>query len=550
MCDRTGALKLLAWVIGIVVIAIIVVAILFLNRFYVKASREVALVRTGLGGQRIVLDGGVISLPILHKTGEVNMRTMRLEIERVAERSIITQDRLRIDATAEFYVRVLPTKEGVATAAQALGSRSLRSADLAEVLEGKLVDALLSVAAQYTMDSLQDNRGKYVAEVAAALAEPLKQNGLVIEVVSLTRLDQTPFQALDQNNAFNAVGMRRLAEVIATNKKERAEIEYEAEVAVRQSQLNATKRRLLIEQEEEEAQLSQQHTVESSRARTMAETAEAQSTAEGRREFARIQRDCEVRARQIARDREIRELELQTDLAVKTAKHETEIKLAAKKAEEAAAEAAAQKSLAEEATARESVETARETAMAERTKALALIKALEDAATDDTRVASEAGTVRTMAAAEAEAAELRARAARAELLAKAEGEAALFAAQNEQSDAIVRMKIDLAKIEALPQIVSEMVKPAEKIDSIRINHVAGFGGSSGNGANGAGGPMVNQVIDGILSMALQLPAVQKLGEEIGINVAGGIDRATGGLSTGGKDGAAGTPNANGPAETE
>src|SRR5260370_29192812 len=100
------------------------------------------------------------------------------------------------------------------------------------------------------------------------------------------------------------------------------------------------------------------------------------------------------------------------------------------------------------------------------------------------------------------------------------------------------MKSDLAKIEALPHVVREMVKPAEKIDSIRVNHVTGFGPTTGSSTNGANGPVVNQVIDGILSMALQLPAVQKLGEEIGINIAGGIDRVTWGLS---QDGAKSKP---------
>ena len=524
---REGARILLIWLVGLLVITTLIVAAWFLNRFYVKASREIALVRTGLGGQRVVLDGGVLGLPIVHKVSEINMRTVRLEVERAGERSIITQDRLRIDATAEFYVRVEPTEQGVATAAQALGSKASRAADIADVLEGKLVDALLSVAAQYTMDSLQDNRGNYVAEVGTALQERLKQNGLLLEAVSLTRLDQTPFHALDQNNAFNAVGMRRLAEVIAVNKRQRAEIENSAEIAVRQSHLDAAKRRLQIEQEEEEAQLAQQHAVETYRARTMAETSEAQATAEGRRELARINRDSNVRAEQIERDRAIRELELQSDMSVKVARHDTDIQLAAKKAEEAVAEAAAQASLAKEASAREAVATARETAMAERAKALALIRAQEEAAVDDTRVESQAGTVRAMAAAEAEASEMKARAVRSELLAKAEGEAAIFAAQNAQSASIVRMKVDLAKIEALPQIVREMVKPAEKIDSIRINHVTGFGPAAGRGANSGGGPVVNQVVDGILSMALQLPAVQKLGEEIGIDIGNGIARTTG-----------------------
>src|SRR5271169_4685500 len=118
---REGARILLIWLVGLLVIATLIVAAWFLNRFYVKASRELALVRTGLGGQRVVLDGGVLSLPIVHKVAEINMRTVRLEVERAGERSIITQDRLRVDATAEFHVRVEPTNEGVATAAQALG---------------------------------------------------------------------------------------------------------------------------------------------------------------------------------------------------------------------------------------------------------------------------------------------------------------------------------------------------------------------------------------------------------------------------------------------
>ena len=60
-------------ILAILVIAALV--ILFLNRYYRKATREVALVRTGAGGQSVVLDGGCIALPFLHKVSEVNMKT-------------------------------------------------------------------------------------------------------------------------------------------------------------------------------------------------------------------------------------------------------------------------------------------------------------------------------------------------------------------------------------------------------------------------------------------------------------------------------------------
>ncbi|MFX8856584.1 flotillin family protein, partial [Acinetobacter baumannii] len=79
---------------------------------------------------------------------------------------------------------------------------------------------------------LHEGRGAYVREVKELVAESLAQNGLSLESVALRRFDQTPFGAVDENNAFNAVGLRRLAEVIASNKKQRAAIEADADVAV------------------------------------------------------------------------------------------------------------------------------------------------------------------------------------------------------------------------------------------------------------------------------------------------------------------------------
>lgn len=522
-----------AWFIFLVILAIVIIlTIVFLNKFYRKATREVALVRTGAGGQRVVLDGGCLSLPFLHKISEVNMKTTRLEIERLGPKSIITKDRLRVDASVEFYVRVQPTAEGVATAAQALAGKSFRASELAETLEGKLVDAMLSAAAHYTMDSLQDERGKYVAEVSGALGENLAQNGLVLESVSMTRLDQTPFHALDENNAFNALGMRRLAEIIAVNKKERAAIEADSDVSVRSSQLEAKKQVLLIEQEEEQAMIEQQREVESARATSQAIIAEKQAASELRREHARIQREREVRATEIERDRAVRELDVEASLKTETAQIQKSIELSAKHVEEAKAEVARQQAKAEEITAEEQIETARQKAIADRDKVLALIRAEEQAEVDSTRVASEVDTVLAMAEAEAKATLNRAAARKDELVAKAEGTAALIKAENAQSEDLIRLKLDMAKIDALPEIVGKMLKPAEKIDSIRINHISGFGhGQSGPGTDGGGDKaVVNQVVDGVLSMALQMPAVKKLGEEVGLNIADGVSGLSQSLS--------------------
>ena len=516
------------WFILVIALIVIVLAIVFMNRFYRKASREVALIRTGAGGQRIIMDGGCFSLPFLHRISEINMRTTRLEIERSGERSVITSDRLRVDTTVEFYVRVDPTDQGVATAAQTLAGKTFRASELASTLEGKLVDAVLSVATKYTMDELQNRRGEYVHEVSELLRDNLAQNGLTLESVSLTRMDQTPFHALDENNAFNAVGMRRLAEIVATSKKERAVIEADADVSVRQSMLQAAKQRLLIEQEEEEAQIAQQLHIEKQRAVSDAEVAEEQAAAEERREQARINREREVKTMEIAMGRAVRERELEASQNSEIRKLARDVAVSAKEAEASRAHAASEQAKSEEVEAKQQLLTVGETAAAEREKQLALIRAAEQAAVDDTRVRSETGTIMAIAKAEAEATQIRAGADKTELLARAEGEAALIEAENSRSGELIRMKLHMRKLETLPKVVDSMMKPAEKIDSIRINHISGFGGSGGGGGQAAEGEraMVNQVVDGILSMALQLPAVKKLGEEIGINIGDGLKGLT------------------------
>ncbi|MDG1067979.1 MAG: flotillin domain-containing protein [Sulfitobacter sp.] len=511
----------MAWFVTIVLLVIAaILIILFLSRYYRKATREISVVRTGQGGQKVVLDGGCLALPFLHKVAEVNMRTSKLDIERTGPKSIITKDRLRVDVAAEFYVRVQANIEGVATAAQALAGKSFRAVDLEEILEGKLVDAMLSVAARYTMDELQDNRAAYAKEVSDMLGDNLAQNGLMLESMSLTRIDQTPFHALDENNAFNALGMRRLAEIIAVNKKERAVIEADADVSVRQSQLDATKRKLTITREEEEAMITQQREIEIARSRSAAETAEEQSVSEKRREAARIEREREVRSSEIARDTELRRQTLESELNSALKQSENTVKMAQKRGEEAKAEAEAIAAKGNEAEAEERVRTIRETAAAERDKALALIRAAEQAEVDDIRVKSEADTITSMAEAHAKAMIDGANADRDRLLSEAKGRAAIITAENTQSPELIAMKLDEQRMRTLPQLVEKMMKPTEKIESIRINQMNGFNGASGG--EGGDKSTVNQVVDSVLNMALQLPAVQKLGEEVGMNIGDGV----------------------------
>ena len=121
-------------------------------RLYQRATREVSLVKTGMGGRKVVMDGGAIVIPMLHEISLVNMKTLRLEVNRSGDASLITKDRMRVDVGVEFYVSVNATEEGIARAAQTLGDRTFDVNELREMIEGKLVDGCLL----YTSPSPRD----------------------------------------------------------------------------------------------------------------------------------------------------------------------------------------------------------------------------------------------------------------------------------------------------------------------------------------------------------------------------------------------------------
>jgi flotillin len=503
----------LIWLIIVVVLAAIAIA--FLQRFYRKATRERALIRTGAGGKKVVLDGGFLALPFLHKVEEINMRTMRLEVRRVSEKSLMTEDRLRLDTEMEFYLRVDPTIDGVATAAQALGARALNPEEIKNLFEGRFIDAIQSVVAAKTMDELHENRGAFVKAVADILGPSMAQNGLKLESVSLVRLDQAPLSSLDENNAFNAVGMRRLAEIVSANKKKRAEIEADADVSVRQTHLDGMKRRLDIEQQQQQAQIAQALAVEKMKAGSTAETEAARQISQRATEQARIQRELEVRMAEIERDRELREREVHALLAAETTKLESQIALAKKRAAEMAAQAETELARRKVIAAQEAVQAEKEKLAAEREKETALIRTRQEAQTSEERAKSEVKTLLERVQAEAKASDLRAAAKRAELKAEADGRAAIIGAENAISDQVLRMKIDMHKIDKLPELAERMMKPVEKIDSIRINQIQGMGVS----ANGhGGGSPIGNATDAVLNLAFQLPAMQKLGQSLGLNL--------------------------------
>lgn len=551
-------------VAGLILFALMAIGFV-LARLYKRSSKEVSFVRTGFRGQKVIMNGGAVVLPVLHEVIPVNMNTLRLEVKRENQLALITRDRMRVDVMAEFYVRVKPTEETIANAAQTLGLKTMAPEELKSLVEGKFVDSLRAVAAEMAMEELHEQRVEFVTKVQAAVSEDLLKNGLELESVSLTGMDQTSKDYFNPDNAFDAEGLTKLTHEIEERRKIRNDIEQDTQVAIETKNLEAKRLQLEISKEKEYAELQQQRELEIRRANQASEIAQEQAKKQQEAEQARIEAEKSVNLSKIAadqavetdnitKDQIIKEKDINKEKAIETASIDQQktielaaqskaIAIAEKSKEKSLAEAEADKARANAVRESEKVITVQATEQAERLKAVELVEASQRAEKDaiGIKVAAEAEkfaaedkaeALRTLANAEAdkqqieakgasEAEKLKADAAEVRYRVDAEGRKAIYEARNILSNEQVAMQIRIDLIKALPLIIRESVKPMEQIDGIKIIQVDGLNSGSSNGSgNGESGTASSSLSDQLVNSALryrgQAPLVDSLLADIGL----------------------------------
>ncbi|MDB3864067.1 SPFH domain-containing protein [Alphaproteobacteria bacterium] len=285
-------------IIAVIILIALAIAIIvyLLHWLYRRSSKEIAFVRTGMGGEQVVISGGAFVLPIIHNITSVGMKTLCIEVQRNGSKSFITKNRMRAEVTAEFYVRVAPTNDAVSIAAQTLGNRTLEPDSLKELVQGRFVDGLGVVAAKMSLDEIQENRSDYIKKVASHVEEAIKHTGLELETVSLTSLNQAPVSVFDPSNTFDAEGLTQITEFTQSRKKKRNDIEKDTEVSIRNKNLQSIKQTLEIEKEEEFSKYQQKREIEQQRAIENTETVKTKSEKEKESELAEIssQKDIEI----------------------------------------------------------------------------------------------------------------------------------------------------------------------------------------------------------------------------------------------------------------
>ncbi len=577
-------------------IALFVIFVLVYKSFYKKAPADAALVISG-GSKKRVVFGGTLVNPITNTTQLISLNTLQLPVEREGQAALITKDSLRVDIQAEFYVKIEPNEQDVLKAVASLGEKTLTPQAVNTLLEGKLVGVLRSVAATMDLQELHEKRQEFSDQVQEACLEDLEQNGFKLETVAVTNLDQTPLEALDENNRFDVVAIQTIKKEVEEKQTETAKIEHEnkvrreadrlkAELEIKQKEEETetegleVEKRLDFAQEEqrqeiatnkaeqeraveahkfeqlqavEEARIKQEQAVKSAeiaqtqkiemeRIEQERQVEESEILQKQTVEIARVQQQQMVEEAEIQRNLSIEKAKIDQEATVKETDIERKIILLDKEREEKEAEAQnailislKEKELeaaliellqvsAEKARAEAAVETAEAIEKAERESKVELIRAEQEA--DEERIAkeknadAEAYAVVEAAKAELEAAQVQSQATRilaeallVEAKAQADGEEALINSKNQAEPQVLVSDAVLALVEVLPQVTNELMKPAERIESIRVLDLGG--NSGGNGGSGG----MNRILSSIVNAGAAMPLLKELVNFSGLDTA-------------------------------
>ena len=440
----TGLLSLIFLVVGLVVLAF--------QRFYVRPSANLSFVRTGLGGRRVLIDAGGFYLPVVQQLVPVSLETMKLEVERKGPDALITRDNLRVDVKAEFYIKVLPDEDAVINASRSLGEKSVTPEAVSRLVFEKLVSALRSVAATKDLIEIHSQRDAFASGVQQLVKTDLEQNGLTLESVTISKLDQTSQDLLSDTNIFDAQGKRKITEITQSALVERNRLEQEARREITIKNVQTGREILELERAKAEAEAAQR-----------AEVAKIQAEKNREAETYRLEQDRQVQEAEIAqqqavqtagierdklvilKEQERQKTDVERQKAVQLAEQDRQIALQEAERRRAEAEQAALEAVAEREKANQQVITVQQLAAAEREAQTKLISAKQSIEQDRYKNQTEAEVRAFSEVKKAEATKQSAQLEAEAILRRAQAEAQAREQVAKGETAFKRVDVDIAR---------------------------------------------------------------------------------------------------------
>lgn len=182
-------LPIIITVLGILVFFTTVYFII-IALFFHKEKQGQALVRTGLGGTKVSINGGIYSIPIFHQLESIDISMKKIQIDCLSEESAISKDNIKADIKAVFLIRVKLDVESIAKVALTIGSQRVKDIEsLKGLFQAKFSEALKSTIRKFKFTELLDNRQELCNQTLILIGTDI--HGFTIEDCAIDYIEKS-----------------------------------------------------------------------------------------------------------------------------------------------------------------------------------------------------------------------------------------------------------------------------------------------------------------------------------------------------------------------
>ena len=243
--------------------------------FYRKIEQGKALIISGLGKPKVKFSGAIVN-PFLDKVEVMDISVKTIEIDRRGKNGLICKDMIRADIIVSFYIRVNATEEDVKQVASMVGCERASDINTLETLfSAKFSEALKTAGIRMDFVELFDNRDQFKEEIIKVIGSDI--NGYSLEDAAIDYIEQTPLDALDEDNMQDSEGIRKITEITSKKHILTNEFEKDEEKEITRKNVETKETIYELERQQAEAEAKQLREIATAQAREESLTAQVQA---------------------------------------------------------------------------------------------------------------------------------------------------------------------------------------------------------------------------------------------------------------------------------
>jgi len=306
MNTTTNILALWEIVSGFAIVGVLVLiaaAIFLILTFYRKVEKGTALIKTGIGGTKVIFNGGTV-IPIAQRADLMDISLKRVELDRSGKNGLICKDNIRADIKVAFFVRVNNAEEDVLRVAESIGCQRASSEDeIRALFDAKFSEALKTVGKRFNFIQLYEDRDTFRDEILKVIGTDL--NGFILDDAAIDHLEQTQLEMMDPQNILDAEGIKKITELTAQQNQLANSIRRDEEKVIKQQNVEAREAILELERQLAETEAKQKREVETVQFREEAEATKVKEEEFQKSERARIIAEEEIQIAEENKQRQV-----------------------------------------------------------------------------------------------------------------------------------------------------------------------------------------------------------------------------------------------------